>query len=97
MAKSLSCVDVDRLDDAMKIDLKPGMGWAMYSDNGPGGPCGQSCSVTCPHTVFATWPDEQSMRDALARGYGRNKRNRLVYGVVGQWTSGGRFMVVQYE
>jgi len=46
------------------------MGWILYRDNGPGGPCGQSCSATCSHSILALFPDEDAMRTALERDSG---------------------------
>lgn len=77
------------------IKLKPGMAWALYHDKGPGGPCGQSMRVTCPHSVLMTWPNEDAMREALQDMKWRNKKHELMYGVVDDWTSGGVFRVIQ--
>ena len=86
--------DVDRLTSPLTIDLKPGTAWMLYSDTGPGGPCGQSCRTTCPHAVFSIWPNEEAMRVELENGIGRNKKCRLMWGVVGEYTSGGVFRVL---
>ena len=89
--------DLDRVyGEGITIELKPGMAWALYSDNGPGGPCGQSCRTTCPHSVLAIWPDEDAMRATLANGIGRNKKARVMTGVVDEYTSGGVFRVMVY-
>lgn len=71
--------------DSFTLELKPGMAWAMYMDEGPTGICGQSMSITCPHCVFATWPDEEAMRaDVKKIGRGGSK-SRIHWGVVGEW------------
>lgn len=89
--------DVDRTyGEGVSIELKPGMAWALYADDGPGGPCGQSCRTTCPHSVLAVWPNEDAMRAAMANGFGRNRKARLMMGVVDDWTSGGNFRVMVY-
>lgn len=93
-------VDVDlTYGTGATIDLKPGMGWAIYADNGPAGPCGQGGRTTCPHTVFHTWPDENAMRRALAEGLGRNKHRATLqlFGVVDEYTSSGLFRVVTHK
>lgn len=91
--------DLDRTyGKSVSIILKPGMAWALYSDNGPGGPCGQSCRTTCPHSVLSIWPNEDVMREALSSGnIGRNKKHTLMTGVVDEWTSGGNFRIIIHE
>ena len=89
--------DVDRTyGKGVSVELKPGMAWALYADDGPGGPCGQSCRTTCPHSVLAVWPNEDAMRAAMSNGFGRNRKARLMMGVVDDWTSGGNFRVMVY-
>jgi hypothetical protein len=85
--------DLDQTEN-LTIELKAGMAWALYSDDGPGGPCGQSMRTTCSHSVLHIWQAESAMREALASGIGRNKKSRIMCGVVGDWTSGGVFGVV---
>jgi len=80
-------------EEGFTLNLKPGMAWALYSDNGPGGPCGQSMNITCPHSVFMTWPNEEKMREALKNGIGRNKNAKVLWGVVGDYSTGGIFRV----
>lgn len=76
------------------INLKPGMAWALYFDDGPDGPCGQSMRTTCPHSVLHVWPNESDMRIAMQDGHiGRNKKARVMYGVVDEWSSPGVFRV----
>jgi hypothetical protein len=72
------------------LHLKPGMGWCLYSDEGPSGVCGQSMDTTCPHAYLSVWPNEDAMRAAMeARSPGRRgKRERVMWGVVGEWTTG---------
>lgn len=79
------------------LQLKPGMAWCLYSDEGPNGPCGQSMDTTCPHAYLAIWPNEDSMRAAMESGKaGRGgKRERVMWGVVGEWTT-GKFTVSVY-
>ena len=87
--------DVDQTyGHGVTIDLKPGMAWALYFDDGPSGTCAQSMRVTCPHSVFHVWPNEDAMRDAVSNVHlGRNKTARIFYGVVDEWTSPGVFQV----
>ena len=90
--------DVDRTyGKGVSIELKPGMAWALYTDTGPGGPCGQSMRITCPHAVLKVWPNEDAMNAALEQGIGRNKRHTLFRGVVDEYTIGGVFRVAVYE
>lgn len=87
--------DLDRMNgNALSLTLKPGMYWALYLDDGPGGPCGQSMRTTCPHTVLHVWPDEAAMRagGGFAK-FGRNKNGRWMYGVVDEYTSRGVFRI----
>ena len=88
------------LDDVhgqpVSITFKPGMAWALYSDEGPTGPCGQSMQITCPHSLLIVWDSEEAMREALReQAIGRKgKKQRLQWGVVGDYTAGGVFTVV---
>jgi len=81
------------------INMKPGAAWMLYLDDGPGGPCGQSMRVTCPHGFLHIWPNEDAMRAALpaSGSVGRNKKARVMYGVVDEWTSPGVFQVKIHE
>ncbi len=72
----------------LNLELKPGMGWAIYTDTGPNGPCGQSMSVTCPHAIFATWPDEESMKKDINSKFRNGKNTNIQYGVIGEWSTG---------
>ena len=90
--------DIDQTyGETASVELRPGMGWALYSDDGPGGPCGQGMRTTCPHTVLMTWPDESSMKESLKVAKWRNKNHRLIFGVVDEYTAGGIFRVVVNE
>ena len=83
--------------EGLIVRLKSGMAWALYSDDGPSGPCGQSMRITCSHSVLHVWDSEFEMRAALEAGIGRNKKARIMCGVVGEWTSRGVFGVVLHE
>jgi hypothetical protein len=78
----------------LSLTLKPGMGWAIYTDHGPTGICGQSMSITCPHSVFRVWPDEESMRADLDKSFRKGSKANLQFGVIGQWSSGRGAVVV---
>ena len=80
--------------DEFTITIKPGMGWAIYTDSGPSGPCGQSMSVTCPHAIFALYPDEETMRASVESRFRQGKMANLIYGVVGEWATGNGAIVV---
>lgn len=88
--------DIDQVDQ-LTLCLKIGMAWALYADDGPQGPCGQSMRTTCAHSVLHVWNTEAEMREAMERGIGRNKKARIMCGVVGHWISGGVFGVVIHE
>ena len=77
--------DLDEVN-AITVRLKAGMAWALYSDTGPEGPCGQSMRTTCAHSYLHVWNTEHEMRAAMDRG-----------GVVGDWTRGGVFGVVLHD
>lgn len=79
------------------VHLKPGMAWVLYTDNGPGGPCGQTMRVTCPHSVLHVFQNEDEMRAYAKEGLGRNKKGRVEYGVVDEWSASGVFQVVIHE
>ena len=96
-SSNLRNVDLDyTYGEGVAIELKPGMGWAIYSDNGPGGPCGQSMRTTMPHITLFTWPDENLMLEYLKNAKWRNKKHVLVYGVVDGYTSGAVANVCLY-
>ena len=88
--------DLDEVN-AITVRLKAGMAWALYSDTGPEGPCGQSMRTTCAHSYLHVWNTEHEMRAAMDRGVGRNSKARIMCGVVGDWTSGGVFGVVFHD
>jgi len=89
-------IDVDNTNGAgVRIDLRPGMAWVLYSDDGPAGPCAQSVRAMSPKTVLFTFPDEETMRAAMAEKEVRGKLSRLMWGVVDEYTSGGVFRVIQ--
>lgn len=102
MSKPTDNATVPSVDDAVTCDLQDrhclpfgiqledGMGWCLYSDEGPGGISGQSIDITCPHAYLSVWPNESSMRAAMeSKSFGRRgKRERVMWGVVGQWTTG---------
>lgn len=73
------------------IEIKPGMGFLIITDKGPTGICGQSMDITCPHCRILIWPDEQSMRDAVAdKGtkYRSGSQHNFFMGVFGEWSTG---------
>ena len=80
----------------LSVEFKPGMAWALYSDEGPTGFCGQDMRMTCPHALLIVWDSDSAMREACRENaVGRNgSRKRLMWGVVGEYTAGGVFTVV---
>lgn len=87
--------EYDLKSSQLTLNLEQGMAWALYADDGPGGPCGQSSDITCPHSVFHIWPNVDAMNKDLEASstIGRNKKYRLMCGVIGDWSSGGRFKI----
>jgi len=85
----------------IKIDLPPGAGWVLYTDDlyyGPSGPCGQSRSITRPHGLLMTFPDEDTMRQHMENEFSvRSKKHWLMWGVVDSYTAGGVFRVMQHQ
>jgi len=65
------------------------MGWALYTDKGPLGICGQSMDITQPHAMFVTWESEDAMRAGLKKVGRKGSRANLEYGVVGEWSTAG--------
>jgi hypothetical protein len=67
--------------------------WAIYADDGipeAETPHGLTAETRQPMTVLHVWENEQAMRHDMESGrLFRCERFRLVYGVVGEWTSGG--------
>jgi len=92
----LVSLDVDQTyGEGVTIKLKPGMAWALYSDEGPSGPCGQSVRAMSPRTVLMTWPNEAAMRSALEKSTMDGKKKQIKWGVVDEYTAGGIFRVIQ--
>ena len=63
----------------------------IYTDDGPSGPCGQSCSVTAPHTyisLFNSYDDFVKNKDKIGR---RGKNGQLRFVVIGEWSNQGVF------
>lgn len=75
------------------IELRPGMGFFLYTDGGPGGICGQSMDITCPHANLFTFDCEESLNKFVENFKGRNKKCRIWFGVVDKYTSGGQFSI----
>jgi hypothetical protein len=96
MSQSEKSFDLDQMyGESTAVHFAPGTAWLLYSDAGPGGPCGQGMRTTCPHTYLMTWPNEAAMRQAMQQETWRNKKHQLMYGVVDEYTVGGVFRVIQ--
>lgn len=79
--------------EEVNVTLKDGMGFIMYTDEGPTGITGQCMSITCPHAIFAIYENEEKMKEGLKKlREGRNKN--IQYGVVGQWDVGNCQIVI---
>ena len=83
------CLTDEWVQDS-QITLCKGNCLVVYSDTGPLGPCGQSMSITCPHTYLYWFPDEDTMRRKLLVGtIGRKgSRPRIEYAVIGDHGTG---------
>lgn len=79
---------------SINIELKPGMGWSLYMDDGPGGPCGQGMRTTCPHAVLQIWPNQEAMAEGLKKKP-RNKDHKLMWGVVDEYGV-GVFRIIEH-
>ena len=79
----------------LTLTLKPGMAWLIYTDRGPVGPCGQSMSTTCDHSVFAVFESEDQLREYVQSWVRHGKAWNLQYGVIGEWSTGNGAVVVQ--
>jgi hypothetical protein len=83
----------------INIQLLPGSVLSIIDDDGPSGICGQSMSITCPHTAIHWFPNEDLYRAWREAGdchrRGRNVRERIV--VIGQWSSPGEIGVNIHE
>lgn len=77
------------------VSFLPGMAWALYSDDGPSGPCGQSMSITCPWSILYVFKDEDELREAIKNeSIGRKGRAwKVKQGVIGDWSSPGRLFI----
>jgi hypothetical protein len=62
--------------DKLPFDLKTGNCIVIYTDKGPGGPCGQSMSVTCPHAMFAVFEDRDAMEKWAQSCYSTRQGDR---------------------
>ena len=84
------CLTDDMTDHDCAIPLRSGNCLVMYSDKGPSGLCGQSVSITCPHTYLYWFPDEDTMRAKLASGTigRRGSQPRIEYVVIGDHGTG---------
>lgn len=83
------------LGQSISITLEPGMVWCLYTDNGPGGPCGQSMRITCNHAFLSIFPSMQDFEKAKEAGIGRNKKAYIMWGVVDEYTVGGVFSIIK--
>ena len=96
MSKVRSVSFKDGYNLPMNITLKKGMGWAIYTDFGPTGICGQSCDITCPWSGVTFFEDEDTMQKWLKeRGHRKGSRANLQFGVIGEfWTGNGSIAYV---
>lgn len=76
-----------------KIELNIGNVLVVYTDDGPRGICGQSMSVTAPHTYIFIYKDEKSFLDDSTKGkIGRQGKNWAIrHVVIGEYSNQGVF------
>lgn len=90
---------VNCCSEGVTLNLSPGSILVICTDDGPSGICGQSMSVTCPHTVLHWFPTDEdyhrvaSRLDRLSRR-GKNAKTRVVK--IGGWSS-DQFSLVKHE
>jgi hypothetical protein len=79
----------------VNLKIKPGNVIAVYTDDGPIGICGQSCSITSPHTYIFLFNSEEDFRQSYTNNkIGRNGKNRKIrYTIVGDSGSEGQFKI----
>ena len=74
--KTLDVIDFHAPAEFELPTLKPGMCIVLWTDKGPGGPCGQSMSITCPWAGILIFPDYDTMKSHLDAGCGRRGSRR---------------------
>lgn len=88
--QTLSSLDRWHTEPFQTPALKPGMVVAMAMDAGPGGPCGQSMSTTCPWQHIHIFPDEATFRSWTAEHSIGRKGSRYLeaFAVLGDYGTG---------
>lgn len=78
------------------LNIVPGSVLSIITDEGPVGVCGQSMSITSPHTTIHWYPSEDGYRARPPQPRpGKNTRERVV--VVGDWSSPGPISLVEHR
>ena len=86
--ESISLGDVFK--ESRSLELSPGNVIAIYTDEGPSGPCAQAMSVTCPHATIHWFEDEESFRQwGDLQGPLRGRQAHLRYAVLGSYSAHG--------
>lgn len=81
-----------------ELRLNNGNVLAVYTDEGPTGMCGQSMSVTCPHTTilwFKTYDDFLAYFEKHEMRHG--KKSQLRYCVIGEYGVPGTFTLIKQD
>lgn len=85
-----------RLDDPFgplpPLELKPGTAFALYVDQGPSGPCGQSMDTTCPWAQLHLFDTYEELKEAKIGRKG--VKAHVIFGIVGEWSSPGHLTIV---
>lgn len=73
----------------MALTIKPGMAWAIWTDKGPSGPCGQSMNTTMPHGGIMFFGNIDTLNAYFREHKGRKGvQTNLLWGEVGDWGTG---------
>ncbi len=98
MSKSVSVTLADITAAGRTLELSPGNVIAIFTDEGPDGPCGQSMSITCPHAVIHWFMDEEAFREWVKeQGPMRGRQARLRYAVLGSYSTHGTMGICWHD
>lgn len=91
-------LDVDWFSGC-ELRINKGNVLAVYTDEGPGGVCGQSMRITSPHTTIFWFPDEEIFREwyVLANKTRNGKKPQIRWVVVGDYCVPGPISLVKVE
>ncbi len=83
------------LKDEMTITIKPGMGWCLWTDKGPAGPCAQSMDITMPWGGIMFFTDYDTCVEFIKnKKVRRGVQTNLLWGEVGSFGTGNVTLTV---